>query len=110
VAIREERDLELRPDAVGARHEHGLLHAGGQTTEAREPADAAPGSETEHLGDARPRRERLDALHELVARLHVHARLLVGDAAHRGANISRNARPSTGSHSTWPSLASSPWK
>ena len=77
-----ERDLELRPDAVGAADEHGLLDARRDAAEPREPADVA-----QDLGDARGRGERLDALDELVARVDVDAGLLVREAgmARRGS-------------------------
>ena len=70
-----EGDLELRPDAVGAAHEDGLLDVGGDAAEPGEAADVA-----DHLGDAGHLRERLDALDELVARVDVDAGVTVGDA------------------------------
>ena len=70
-----EGHLELRPHAVGAAHQDGLLHVGRDAAQPGEAADVA-----HDLRDARHLRQRLDALDELVARVDVDPRVPVGDA------------------------------
>jgi len=70
----EERDLELRADAVHRRHEHGRLVGREVGLEERaERADAV-----EHAGGERLFDERLDAADGLFARVDVHACVAVG--------------------------------
>ena len=71
--MREERDLQLRADAVGARDEHRLAILAGL-----EPEQAAKGTD---LGENAARecrtRETADAADRFIARVDVDARRLV---------------------------------
>ena len=72
-----DRDLELCPDAVIGRDQHGIREAGGlQIEQAAEPADLGVGA-----APAGRAHQRLEAFDESVAGLDVDARLRVGEAA-----------------------------
>ncbi len=73
VTARHERDLQLRADAVGARHEHRLFAAIAiELEKTAERSDFGQDARSE-----RRSRERLDAPDGLVARIDVDARLPV---------------------------------
>jgi hypothetical protein len=76
VAVELEGELQLRSDAVGARHEHRLLIAFRHFEERAEAADAR-----EHAGAHRAARVRLDAIDERVARVDVDAGVAVRERA-----------------------------
>jgi hypothetical protein len=64
-----EREAQLRPDAVRARHEHGIGDAGAlERKQSAERADVR-----EHAGRERLPREGPDAADDFVARIHVDA-------------------------------------
>src|SRR5262249_22494279 len=77
VPVRQERDLQLRSDAVRGRDEHRLLQARGDPDEPGEAADVA-----EHLGAERAARERGDPTDALVAGIDVDARPAVREGLH----------------------------
>ena len=72
VAVRQERNLELRADAVSARDEHGLLKS--RRLEPKQPAERA--DVRQHAGRERRSRECADAPHGLVAGVDVYTRAL----------------------------------
>ena len=86
VAAGRERDLELRPDAIGARDEHRLLPA--REVEREQAAEAADAGQ--HLLPQRRTGERLDQLDQPVALVDVHAGVPVGER--HGAPPYRAAR------------------
>ncbi len=96
VTTRCERELELRADAVGAADEYRLLDVAWNGEEPREAAHVR-----ENARNAGALRQRLDALHELVARVDVHACVTVADrhgpARSRGAS-DLHAREGLASH------------
>ena len=73
VAAGHEGDLELRPDAVGARDEHGILKP--VAVEAEQTAERSDVGE--HAGRERRPRQRLDPPHRLVSGVDVDAGLTV---------------------------------
>ena len=85
VARERERELELGPDAVGARDEHRLAIALRQLDERAEAADAG-----EHFGTQRPLRERLDALDQRVACVDVDTRVTIGQRRCRSRRAERS--------------------
>ncbi len=74
VAIHRERDLQLGADAIHARDQHRLAHAG--EVRGEEPAEAA--DFPEHLRAMRAFHARLDALLDEIAEVNIYARSRVG--------------------------------
>jgi hypothetical protein len=68
-----ERDLQLRPDAVGAGHENRLL--GPPVIEAKQPPERADIGQD--IGGERRPRQRPDTPDRVVAGVDVHSRLAV---------------------------------
>ena len=81
VPIEQPRELELRPDAVGGRDEHGV--GAGQPEQAGERADVA-----EHLGSLRRADPLADARERVLGSRDVHAGLPVVHAVSRTSLVS----------------------
>ena len=77
VLLREKGDLELRPDAVDARNEHGALEPSRHLEEAAEISDLR-----KHFLPPRPPRQRGDLLLRPVRGVDIDARFLVFRACH----------------------------
>jgi hypothetical protein len=72
--------FDLRSDSVGSAHQQGVFDV------FRQPAQPGKTAHVrDHLGDPCALRQRLDPLHQLVARVDVDARVAVGHA-HRGGS------------------------
>ena len=80
VALRFDRDFELRADAVGARDEHRLRHVGRHAKHSAEAAELAARS-----GGERRQHVRLDAVLRVVGRIDVDA----GACGSRSASLAR---------------------
>src|SRR5207237_4445411 len=81
-----ERQLELRADAVGARHEHRFVEARGIKLEER----AERSEIRQHARRKRRASERSDASNGFVARVDVYAGCLV---VHRSTRLQKSSLP-----------------